>query len=1403
MTSFFATLNTNAATVDWGIPQTITTAAADVETEGVLVYAIDASRSGDGTSSITVTGENGAEVVFQSYDPVNAEGILGFSSKFRNSANFGGGSSDYGGIVDDGFWQGAESIDGETPAFATDSIVLNQLIVGQEYLIQYWVQDAARNPTFLTVLDGSTSLTLDTDDPDYPDSGQFVVGTFTADAETQSISVSGRINGTNNYGRTHLNAIQLRRFSEPFIEWQPSVDLYSGSTTENFVNDWSTTSVLAYNATTTDGAADNPTISLNNVEFTSIDSATLNAGYTDANSGLSIQAATSSESVTAFQDGGFNGNPDIYNVIASGHWALNTFTISGLSPGTNYQIQAFTNDARSSRNSGFKVGFGDGSLSHADSITAGTAGLAELNNGDDADRSGDSIVGTFTATAGTQTFSIRGTGDGGATWNNGSQAQINALQIAVVEEPGVTPTLTLTVGHTPQQQMRYGIDYERLWFWQGSASVRDRFAEWSVADCDVDYVRVAINSKYELTEGVLQEDAYFDNDDNEGGGSNNDRIIPMMQDMKAANPDIKFFASPRPLNEAVSGVAWQPYPQWITGSSGNNSNFSFDEVKCSEYLLRYLILMKQYGFQISYMDLTNEWNFVTGTDYRDISALFDDYVDAPANAKPVVHPDYPTVTLTAEDIPELVGASAWSYTQGRSWMNGLTSRLRREAVDIASSHNTDKGGTAQDVTDRVEEIYAGDGYVPEIWNTEVHGWKSTSNADEVLTYAYMMECINAGFSGLSGWLAVGFSNQGHCYIVNNQRSVKYYMFQKLTNTSNRGYALEVNEPDEFKVYWDSDPDQADADSAVSALIRGNLMTVWVLNHSDTDYPITINPTGRTISDDPIKVTRWSQIDGVSVEGETQTLQAETDTSVLAVAQDNSAYCFEILLEPEVGNYARIQAEGYDSSGPASHPTEATTDAGAGLNLSNINDGNWTSYEDVDLSEATNIRFRIATPSGNPDSEIEIRTGSQTGPVIGHTAIPATGDWQEWLTIETPLDATSGTHDLYLVYTEAGSNQNGSGAMFNLNWFEIVSDGPPTEAPTNLTEEPLSNGTTIRLTWDAVPDSIGYTVKRSTSPGGPYSIVSDTVTSNAFVDAGLTTGTPYYYVIVTRYSGGFESADSATIEAVLSNPTEAPTNLTEEPLSNGTTIRLTWDTVPDAIGYAVKRSTSPGGPYSIVSDTVTSSAFVNTGLTTGTPYYYVIITRYSGGFESEESAEIEAVPSNPTVAPTNLTEEPFINGTTVRVTWDAVPDAIGYTVKRSTTQGGPYSVVNDTATGTIFIDTGLTLGTPYYYVIVTRYSGGFESADSAAIEAVPSNPLSPESLVFGQISIGNNGNSFLFSIMNSELGHMYQAQGSSSLELGDWGNVGAEKAGNGGVLDFVMPISQTNTKNFYRAVIRQQ
>ena len=479
------------------------------------------------------------------------------------------------------------------------------------------------------------------------------------------------------------------------IQWQSSVNLYPGSTSDSFINNWSANSVLAYNATTVAGVTANPSITLNGVTFTSVAPTTLTSGYTAA-SGVRIQAAASNSEASAYDDGAFTRNGNIYNVIASGHSSLNTFTISGLTPGTGYQIQVITNDSGGGSSTD-RVGFSDGTQSHANSIIAGTAGISKLKNGDTADDVGDSIVGTFTADAVTQSFAIRGSADGGVNWNNGEQAVVNALQIAEVPGP-----LAITVGNTLKQQMRYGVDMERLWFWTGNAGLRRKYAEWLVADTDVDYVRVAMNSKYELVEGTFQEDAYFDEDDSQGGGTSNDRIIPMMRDMQGANPDIKFFASPRPLNEAVSGVSWQPYPQWVTGSTGNSGNFDFKWEKCSEYLVRYLLLMKHYGFKISYMDVSNEWQSNGDGGGRvspeDLERIYN-YLNVTYMSNPWEHPDFPGLTLVPSDIPELIGVSAWSYTPRTSSGLGISTSGDRNAISIAGVHNTDKDGTAQDFMD--------------------------------------------------------------------------------------------------------------------------------------------------------------------------------------------------------------------------------------------------------------------------------------------------------------------------------------------------------------------------------------------------------------------------------------------------------------------------------------------------------------------------------------------------------------------------------------------------------------------------------------------------------------------------------------------------------------------------------
>jgi hypothetical protein len=89
----------------------------------------------------------------------------------------------------------------------------------------------------------------------------------------------------------------------------------------------------------------------------------------------------------------------------------------------------------------------------------------------------------------------------------------------------------------------------------------------------------------------------------------------------------------------------------------------------------------------------------------------------------------------------------------------------------------------------------------------------------------------------------------------------------------------------------------------------------------------------------------------------------------------------------------------------------------------------------------------------------------------------------------------------------------------------------------------------------------------------------------------------------------------------------------------------------------------------------------------------------------------AVPS----APTNLIATP--GDSQVTLTWDAVAGATGYNVKRSTTAGGPYETIATTVSGTSYVDTSVTNGTIYYYVVTAINADG-ESSNSNEASATP-------------------------------------------------------------------------------------
>jgi len=94
---------------------------------------------------------------------------------------------------------------------------------------------------------------------------------------------------------------------------------------------------------------------------------------------------------------------------------------------------------------------------------------------------------------------------------------------------------------------------------------------------------------------------------------------------------------------------------------------------------------------------------------------------------------------------------------------------------------------------------------------------------------------------------------------------------------------------------------------------------------------------------------------------------------------------------------------------------------------------------------------------------------------------------------------------------------------------------------------------------------------------------------------------------------------------------------------------------------------------------------------------------------------------PPPTPTGLGATP--GDGSVSLSWSASAGADDYRVKRSTSDGGPYTTIASPA-GTSFADDGLSNGTTYYYVITAVNTGG-ESAASTQAEATPSGPGSSD------------------------------------------------------------------------------
>jgi len=256
---------------------------------------------------------------------------------------------------------------------------------------------------------------------------------------------------------------------------------------------------------------------------------------------------------------------------------------------------------------------------------------------------------------------------------------------------------------------------------------------------------------------------------------------------------------------------------------------------------------------------------------------------------------------------------------------------------------------------------------------------------------------------------------------------------------------------------------------------------------------------------------------------------------------------------------------------------------------------------------------------------------------------------------------------------------------------------------------------ITLKWGAVKQANEYRIFRSTASNGTYECIASTE-GTTYIDV-LDKKAQYYYKVqaVKTYAGAeYNSAYSAAKNYGF---VVAPLSLTAQSTS-AAKVKLSWSKVQRADGYAIYRSKSADGPYSLLTRTTGTSKTVSAVASGVTSYFTVrAYTKSDSGkyTYSEDMSPVAAI--FPLAVPTELSAKSNAGTGEVTLTWKAVPNADSYDVYYSKTEGGTYTLCAQTTEPQAVIS-GLadSLTTVYLKVRACRTDDGIVS-ESKLSEAV--------------------------------------------------------------------------------------
>ncbi|WP_326756711.1 ThuA domain-containing protein [Streptomyces hirsutus] len=116
-----------------------------------------------------------------------------------------------------------------------------------------------------------------------------------------------------------------------------------------------------------------------------------------------------------------------------------------------------------------------------------------------------------------------------------------------------------------------------------------------------------------------------------------------------------------------------------------------------------------------------------------------------------------------------------------------------------------------------------------------------------------------------------------------------------------------------------------------------------------------------------------------------------------------------------------------------------TDASGGSRLSEIEHGDWISFDPVNLKGIDSVT--VGAGSDGIGGTVEFRAGSPTGKLLGKVTVPATGGWGNVVSPTTALADLGGTTKLYAVFTNPKWTAD-KADLFAVDWLHF--NGPGVE-----------------------------------------------------------------------------------------------------------------------------------------------------------------------------------------------------------------------------------------------------------------------------------------------------------------------------------------------------------------------